>query len=312
MSVFEIISLTMSERKIKYLILSENIIQKRNLSDFIKETFHLSESEYKSGPKQKIDRFVKSHDIKYKKECHFKQDVFLIKNKEWLERELCLDNENRVDRVEAQVIDGEENQVHNVALHESVTESENGPNDRVKKIVGSSLKRSVSKRKVSGNSLNAAAASVKRLKPFDQCSRRTKKRRCEIIRSKISDMQINDVFMENLRKNDRKDDAKIIEKLRNASPDRKTKILQILNEDSEIVPYSADEALAMMVDGNLSTYQYETIQRQAKSRNANIYPPYYRILEAKKMCYPLKKAISISDICVNIDLQHLLDHTATR
>lgn len=118
--------------------------------------------------------------------------------------------------------------------------------------------------------------------------------------------------MNYLRKNNRKEDAKIIQKLRSASPERKLKILNILNEDKSIVPYTADEALALFVDTDLSTHQYELIQHQAKARNANIYPPYYSILEAKKKCYPVSAAVSVTELGANIDLQELLDHTAAR
>lgn len=51
------------------------------------------------------------------------------------------------------------------------------------------------------------------------------------------------------------------------------------------------------------------IKKQAKSRNANLYPSYYRVLEAKKKCYPDK---GITDTGVDINLQDLLDHTAAR
>lgn len=48
----------------------------------------------------------------------------------------------------------------------------------------------------------------------------------------------------------------------------------------------------------------------AISRNADIYPPYYKLLEAKKACYPA--GIEISDLGVQIPLQNLLDITVYR
>lgn len=96
------------------------------------------------------------------------------------------------------------------------------------------------------------------------------------------------------------------------SPDRKSKIIEILDNDSDIVPYTANEALALIVDTDLSYHQYEIIYHQAKSRNANIYPSYNRILQAKKECYPAKDSITISDTHVDISVQKILDHTAER
>lgn len=46
--------------------------------------------------------------------------------------------------------------------------------------------------------------------------------------------------------------------------------------------YTALQALALLIDAQLSKAQYIRIQSGARERNANIYPPYYRILAAKK------------------------------
>lgn len=152
----------------------------------------------------------------------------------------------------------------------------------------------------------------KNIKPFAECSARTKRRRSLKIRSSTDNTQIELVYMDYLRDNDRKVDVKIIDQLRCASPERKQKIIDLLNEDKIIVPYTPDEALALLVDANLSVHQYELIQKQAKKRNANIYPSYPQVANAKGRCYPDKETISIVDTSVNIQLQSLLDHTAMR
>ena len=49
-----------------------------------------------------------------------------------------------------------------------------------------------------------------------------------------------------------------------------------------------------------------------KKRDANIYPPYYRLLIARKSCYPADEFVVISETEIKIKLQHLLDLTAER
>lgn len=77
-------------KKIKYSVLSECLMEKRDLRKFVENALNLSEIEYNSLAQDKIDRFVKSFDTKYKKECHFKKSVFLLKNKDWLNREVLI------------------------------------------------------------------------------------------------------------------------------------------------------------------------------------------------------------------------------
>lgn len=293
----------MVQLKIKYSLLSKQLVQNKDIKQFIKETFNLSDDRYTICAKQKIDRFIKTHDLKLKKECRFKQNEFLARNKEWLEREMCFDNEVNEQMIEEPSGDGaaddnsaEEFNVGMKRLRSSAMDN-NGKRPRVNKPAIKNIVR---------------IRAVKPVKQFDQCSRRTKKRRCDKIRSEISEAQLNAMFISYLKRNNRKSDAKILQKLRSASPERKTKILKILDEDTDIVPYTANEALALIVDANLSYHQYEIIHHQATSRNANIYPPYNRILDAKKECYPIEESISISDTRVNINLQNILDHTSER
>lgn len=84
----------------------------------------------------------------------------------------------------------------------------------------------------------------------------------------------------------------------------------VYNSGKEVECYSAEEALALMEDAKLSKYQYNVIQFQAKTRNADIYPSYYQVAEAKKECYPLQ--VHITETEVRINLQSLIDHSITR
>jgi hypothetical protein len=48
--------------------------------------------------------------------------------------------------------------------------------------------------------------------------------------------------------------------------------------------YSEEETLALMINARLTKSQYMLIRLNAKPKNANIYPPYNKIIEAKAGC----------------------------
>lgn len=73
---------------VQYSILSDILIQKKDLTDFIKKKFNLTDNQYDRIAKSKIDRFVQSHNFKFIKECRYNRKVFLSKNHLWLSREL--------------------------------------------------------------------------------------------------------------------------------------------------------------------------------------------------------------------------------
>lgn len=76
--------------------------------------------------------------------------------------------------------------------------------------------------------------------------------------------------------------------------------------------HSDDEALALIEDAKLSKYQYEIIREKAKAINSDIYPSYKSLEEARKRCYPSQSAFTVSEDGVSVNLQDLMDHTASR
>lgn len=310
--------------KIKYSILSDNLIKAGDLKGYIKDNFNLNEVQFNQIAKLKVDRFVRSHELKFKKECHFKHDLFVSKNRKWLERELIFDcgalnvDQNPATTVaysaaaNGTIIDdgiGDEEPDAETFNASNADENDNHHLAKKRRIVAAEY-RSRKRRRLTRSSKKSTANKV--LKPFDQCSKRTKRRRCVKMSTEMGENQLSFLYLNHLKSIGMRDEAKIVAKLRSSSPNRKAKILAILSDDPEIRPYTSDEALALMMDTDLSTYQYHIIQQQAKERNANIYPPYYKILESKKLCYPTSESISITDTGVNIKLQGLLDHTAAR
>lgn len=97
-----------------------------------------------------------------------------------------------------------------------------------------------------------------------------------------------------------------------SSPKRGTSIKKARKclESPKKVALSEDQALAMMIDANLSTHQYNVIRDRVKEINKKMYPPYYKVKGAKLLCYP--SDINVTETCAEIKLQSLLDHTITR
>lgn len=160
--------------------------------------------------------------------------------------------------------------------------------------------------------LDKPSINQKRLKPFEECSDRTKRRRMDEIRENRNPEEIKGAFMSIVR-DDNAIDAEIISNLSKVDLETKNNILKVIR--GEILPikkYSANEALALMVDLKLSKPKYEQLRSQNKNRNADLLPPYYRVVEAKTECYPLKEFITISDFGAEVELQQLLNHTIER
>lgn len=49
----------------------------------------------------------------------------------------------------------------------------------------------------------------------------------------------------------------------------------------QVISFNEDDALSLIIEAKLSKHQYLLLRREAKKRNADIYPSYHKILEAK-------------------------------
>lgn len=113
-----------------------------------------------------------------------------------------------------------------------------------------------------------------------------------------SNTEIQEAFFRMLRTNGKWKLANIIKTILMEN-DEESKNSENCDEQS-YTPYSAEEALALIEDVKLSKYQYEIIRKQAKERNANIYPAYSKVLEAKKECYPSQILTSEVEARINL------------
>lgn len=142
----------------------------------------------------------------------------------------------------------------------------------------------------------------------------SKRRKTAAIRKNYQVTELSFATEMKLRETNQTDAAKLLQEATQTTPSRATKIRDSWRKATEkpVNSYSDLEALALIVDNNFSTKQYKKLQLGAKKRNANIYPPYSKVLEAKKRCYPSDDFITVTDTEIDVKLQQLLDITAAR
>lgn len=75
--------------------------------------------------------------------------------------------------------------------------------------------------------------------------------------------------------------------------------------------FTPDKALAILIDRNLSVETYNAFRFDMKNLcGFDAYPPYYKLQQAKKSCYP--EQIHVSEREASVPLQCLVEHTAKR
>lgn len=146
-------------------------------------------------------------------------------------------------------------------------------------------------------------------KSFGDVSERTKRRKTEALRSKMSSEELTFATHVKLQCEGKTDASNVIKGL-TQSPTRARKYRKALirrqnEQKQQLAPL---EALSMFVEAGLSRKQYEII----RSFNTNNYPCYTILQKAKKDCYPVQESYSVTATCAEINLQDVLNHTAQR
>lgn len=73
------------------------------------------------------------------------------------------------------------------------------------------------------------------------------------------------------------------------------------------------EVLSVIIDTNLTKHQYLTIRDFINSKlSYNVLPSYKKVLSEKKKSYPDAESVTVSESQAEVELQSLLDHTASR
>ena len=150
------------------------------------------------------------------------------------------------------------------------------------------------------------------IKIFIEDENKPKLKKRDIInkaKSAKCDKLISDTINQ-LKKNGNYDVAQIIE-IACSTKNKAAKILKtISNNTIEDRDFTPREALSSIIELNLSAAKYKILRRKHIDKNNNIYPPYYKVQQEKKKCYP--PTIHLSESSISIKLQDLINHTTTR
>lgn len=102
-------------------------------------------------------------------------------------------------------------------------------------------------------------------KAFSESALSTKQRKCKELILNVPSDQLSMATEMHLRSCGKRDSANIVKELSAASPSRGTAIKKARLSIAETKCLSPDQALAMMIDGNLSTDQYRGIRLHTKA-----------------------------------------------
>lgn len=154
-------------------------------------------------------------------------------------------------------------------------------------------------------------------KKFQECGTRAKQKKVQNLMSLAKTDELLFDTQVSLRKDEKRDAAKIVEEIANPiSPKKVKKYKDVYHslEDSKqtVVPMTSEDALSLLINTKSSKSTYLAYRESAINCNANIYPSWNKILSAKRDCLPDPNKITIQDTEVEIKLQDLLNLTADR
>lgn len=150
-------------------------------------------------------------------------------------------------------------------------------------------------------------------KSYEDLSEKSKKRKnMELIQEYGLD-NIHNAYVQGLRSEGEFEEAFVVTMMRNCDRNEKKVIKEkLLHETSNTTNFTADEALSLFADLDLSKSQYGLLRTRLMKKNLDILPSYNILTNAKKLCYPPPSSIEITDTCAKVNLQDLLDHTTAR
>lgn len=150
--------------------------------------------------------------------------------------------------------------------------------------------------------------------PYENLSESSKRRKNTELLNDIGLGHIYDAYTQGLRAIGEGDEAKIVDHLRSLSKDQKKIVLpKCIEEQRALISQLTDtEALSIFIDLDLTKAQYLYLRNCLTERNVSIFPPYYKLQEAKRQCYPPRSSMEITNISAKVNLQDLLDHTTSR
>lgn len=150
-------------------------------------------------------------------------------------------------------------------------------------------------------------------KEFQELGEKSKRKKNLPLLENYQREELSFAMCKSLESSGHRDASRIVKEISEYSPNRATQIKKAYKSPSLLpTKYTPEEALAFYVDARLTKKSYLLMQQGAKIRNANIYPSYNILLEAKKKCFPDENFIIVSDTAAEVKLQQLVDHTVNR
>ncbi|XP_075979633.1 uncharacterized protein LOC142978911 [Anticarsia gemmatalis] len=145
-------------------------------------------------------------------------------------------------------------------------------------------------------------------KTFAESSERSKRRKTEELRLQEVEKLSYATHMK-LRASGNIDASNVVKDLIK-SPSRGQKYRSAIKKFKQVTCHqlSTLDALSMYVEAGLTRSQYEIV----RSSNKKFYPCYSILQKAKNECYPIKESYRVTATCAEINLQDLLNHTASR
>lgn len=124
--------------------------------------------------------------------------------------------------------------------------------------------------------------------PFAEASNVTKKRRLKGLHEGRTSKELIFAAKMALSREQQRSTVKLLTECTENSPERPRKLREIIKkgQTQTLIPYTANEALAYILNSDISRDVYIQTRLGAKRRNADIYPPYEKIKQAKQLCYP--------------------------
>lgn len=149
-------------------------------------------------------------------------------------------------------------------------------------------------------------------KPFADLSTKQKKRRIEEHNQQESD-ELAYATVSMLKKHGKENLAEVIDYLMK-NPEEAARFLQIIKtKEHKKCTFTPEKALGLLLSLKLSKWQYITLRESSiREGAADIYPSYYKVQQAKLVCYPPKEAFTFTDTMAKVSLQALLDITVQR
>lgn len=137
-------------------------------------------------------------------------------------------------------------------------------------------------------------------KDFELSSIRSKQRKVKYLTDTVPPNELLFATKTKLNKTGKRAAADLLSLCTEHSPNRPVNIRNVYRESltdaKKPVPMTPDEALALFINCDLSKTSYLSLRAESKKRNANIYPMYQKITEAKKKCYPDNVTVNDSGI----------------